>query len=56
VDFDVTGQLLIIYSEFVIYLRKKLGYNEAVHQLFIGFKKAVRKRSCIILSLSLVST
>jgi hypothetical protein len=40
VDFDETGQLLIIYSAFVKYLRKKWEYNEAVHQLFIDFKKA----------------
>ena len=40
VDFDTMGQLLIIYSAFVKYLRKKWEYNEAVHQLFIGFKKA----------------
>jgi hypothetical protein len=39
VDFDTTGQLLILYSAFVKYLRKK-GKNEAVHKLFIGFKKA----------------
>ena len=37
---DATGQLLIIYSAFVKYLRKKWEYNEAVHQLFIEFKKA----------------
>jgi len=40
VDFDTTGQLLIIYSAFVQYLRKKWEYNEAVDQLFIHFKKA----------------
>jgi hypothetical protein len=41
VDFDVTGQLLLIYSAFVKYLKKKKKeYNEAVHQLFIDFKKA----------------
>jgi hypothetical protein len=40
VDFDVTGQLLIIYSAFDKYLRKKWEYNEAVHQLCIDFKKA----------------
>jgi len=41
VDFDATGQLLIIYSAFIKYLRKKKWeYNEAVHQLFIDFKKA----------------
>jgi len=39
-DFDATGQLLIRYSAFVIYLRKKWEYNEAVHHLFIDCKKA----------------
>jgi len=39
VDFDATGQLLIIYSTFVKYLRKKLEYNEAVHPLFIDYKE-----------------
>ena len=32
--FDVTGLLLIIYSAFMKYLRKKMEYNEAEHQLF----------------------
>jgi len=40
VDFDATGQPLIIYSAFAKYLKKKWEYNEAVHQLFIDFKKA----------------
>jgi len=40
VDFEATDPLLIIYSAFVKYLIKKLEYNEAVHQLFIDFKKA----------------
>jgi len=40
-DLDITGQLLIIHSAFVKYLRKKWEYNEAVHQLFIDFKKAI---------------
>ena len=40
VDFDATGQLLIIYFAFFKYLRKKWEYNEALHQLFIDFKKA----------------
>jgi hypothetical protein len=40
VGFDVTGQLLIIYSAFVKYLRKKWKYNEAAHQLFVDSKKA----------------
>ena len=39
-NFDATGQLLIIYSAFVKYLRKKGEYNEAVLQLFMYFKKA----------------
>ena len=39
-DFDATGQLLIIYSAFFKYLIKKWDYNEAVHQLFLDFKKA----------------
>ena len=38
--FDATGQLPIIYSAFVKYLRIKWEYNEAVHELFIDFKKA----------------
>jgi len=40
VDLNVTGQLLIIYSASIKYLRKKWEYNKAVHQLFIDFKKA----------------
>jgi hypothetical protein len=40
VDFDVTGQLLITYSAFIKYLKKKWEYDEALHQLFIDFKKA----------------
>ena len=40
VDFDVTGQLLIIYSAFVKYLRKKWEYEVAAHQLFIYVKNA----------------
>ena len=39
-DSDAIGQLLIIYSLFVKYLRKKWEHNEAVHQLFIDFKIA----------------
>jgi hypothetical protein len=39
VDSDAIGQLLIIYSVFVKYLKKR-EHNEAVHQLFIDFKKA----------------
>ena len=40
VAFDTTDRPLIIYPAFVTYLRKKWEYNEAVHQLFIDFKKA----------------
>jgi hypothetical protein len=40
VDFDTTVQLLIVYTAFVKNLRKKLEYNEAVHQLLIECKKA----------------
>jgi len=40
VDFDATGQLLIVYSAFVKYFRKKWDYNKAMHQLFIALKKA----------------
>ena len=58
VDSDATGRLLITYSAFVKYFRKKWEYNEAVHQLFIDFKKAydsVRREVCIIFSWSLGS-
>jgi hypothetical protein len=40
VDSDAIGQLLIIYSVFVKYFEKKWEHNEAVHQVFIDFKKA----------------
>jgi len=40
VDFDTTRQLLVIYSAFVKYLRKKWEYKETVHRLFVDFKKA----------------
>ena len=38
-DFDTTGQLLIIYTAFVKYLRKKWEYMEVLHLLFIDCKK-----------------
>jgi len=56
--FDATGQLLIIYSAFVKYLRKKWEYYEEEHQLFIDFKKAydsVRREVLYNILLSLVS-
>jgi len=40
VDFNATGHLLIIYSAFVKYVRKKSEYNETVYKLFIDFRKA----------------
>jgi hypothetical protein len=40
VDFDATGQLLIIYSTFIKYLRKKWKFSEVVHHSFIDFKKS----------------
>jgi hypothetical protein len=40
VCFIVTDQLLIRFSAFVRYWRKKWEYNETVHQLFLDFKKA----------------
>ena len=40
VDSNATDRLLIIYSEFGKYLRKKWENNEAVHQPFIDTKKA----------------
>jgi hypothetical protein len=40
VGFDITDQLLIRFSAFDRYWRKKWEYNETVHQLFIDFKKA----------------
>ena len=38
-NFNTTGQLLIIYFAFVKYLRKKWENNEAVHHLFLDFKQ-----------------
>jgi hypothetical protein len=40
VDFDVTDQLLITFSAFIRYSRKKWDCNDIVHQLFIDIKKA----------------
>jgi hypothetical protein len=37
--FDVTDQLLIMYSAFIRYWRKKWKYNETADQLFIDFIK-----------------
>jgi hypothetical protein len=37
--FHVTDQLIIRFSAFVRYWRKKWEYNETVHQLFIDFRK-----------------
>jgi hypothetical protein len=40
VDFYAKGQLLIIYSAFVKYLRKNGNTMKALHQPFIDLKKA----------------
>jgi hypothetical protein len=40
VGFDVTDQLLIRFSAFVRYWRKKWEYNETVYQPLIDLKKA----------------
>ena len=57
-DFDATGQILIIYSAFVKYFRK---YGNTTKQ-YISSSQTSRKliiqlggRPCIIFSLSLVS-
>jgi len=59
VDFYATGQLLILYSTFVKYLRKKkMGYNEAVCHLFINFKKisdSIRREVLYIILIELGS-
>jgi hypothetical protein len=38
-DFDIIEQLLIRYSVFILYWRKKWEYNGTVHQLFIDSEK-----------------
>jgi hypothetical protein len=38
--FNITDQLLIRFSAFIRYCRKKLEYRELVHQLLADFKKA----------------
>jgi len=40
VEFDVTGQLLIIYSAFIKYLRKKNGTQWGSGSACTDFKKA----------------
>jgi hypothetical protein len=39
VDFEATGQILIVYA-FVKCVGKKWEYNQAVHQQLIDLKKA----------------
>jgi len=58
VDFDATGQLLIIYSAFVIYLRKYgITAKQCISSLLTSRKLMIQLggRSCIIFSLRLVS-
>jgi hypothetical protein len=40
VGFDIIDQLLIIFSAFARYWKKKWEYNATVHQIFVDFKKA----------------
>jgi hypothetical protein len=40
IGFNMTGQLLIRYSAFIKYLRKKWEYDEVVPQLLVDFKNA----------------
>jgi len=41
VDLEATGQLVIIYSAFIKYLRNKWEYNKALHQLFIDRREVL---------------
>jgi hypothetical protein len=52
VDFDVTDQLLIIYSEFVIYLRTKGNTIRQCISYLQTSRKQLGGRYCIIFSLS----
>jgi len=57
VDYDITEQLMIIYSEYGIQLQKKWEHKEAVCQSITDFKIAMiqlGERFGIIFSLSLV--
>jgi hypothetical protein len=58
VDFDATGQLLIIYFAFIKYFRKNGNtMKQCSSYLKTSRKPTIQlgKRSCIIFSLSLVS-
>jgi len=57
VDFDAAGQLLIIYSAFVKYLRKNGNISKSVLTLYRLRKLMIQLGgiSCIIFSLSLVT-
>jgi len=53
-DLGPTGQLVIIYSAFIKYLKKKWKHNEAVHQLFMESRKPMIHlggRACIIFAI-----
>jgi hypothetical protein len=43
VGFDITDQLVIRFSAFIKYWRKKWEYNETVHQLFIDYDSVRRE-------------
>jgi len=56
-DFDELVQIVIMYSAFVKYLRKKWECNGAEYKLFRDFKvsyNSVRKRFCVTFCLGLV--
>jgi hypothetical protein len=42
VGFNAADQLMITFSAFIRYWRKKSEYNETVHQLVIDIKKACK--------------
>jgi hypothetical protein len=57
VDFNATGQQLIMYCAFVKYLggKKKWVYNEAVHQLFVDCNKPYDSRRQVIYNIPIQS-
>jgi hypothetical protein len=54
VDFDITDQLMIIYSAFIRYWRREWEYMGIVQQLFTDFKKAYDSVKEVVLYNSLI--
>ena len=57
-DFDATGQLMIVYSAFVMYLRKNVNkMKQCINSLWTSRKLKIQLGGmfCIIFYLSLVS-